>query len=308
MAAGPVRTNVTHFQSNVSKRIPLLPTFLQFFARVKQEFDSELGGQESAIYRLPTRVTDIKSRVKIDSQTAYDDLQTEISQIDTSSPMPAIYVWSIGKPISPTQKDLEDLMGSSATSGRSHTVSEMCKIGQEFTCMACKFVCDKFKRKCHASHILEVEECKDLSHEELKAVLGECQIIGVEDLSNHISLCDVCHNDYFDRQLLGIGIAEDRSSYMWIVKGDAMDRDTPVGGTYGEIVHNKPLQFKYAQQKPPLGLVEHRLKRFQEGKSSAASLKRKKFSQVWFFVCLRLLSYVKRILCVGGPCNNPLHW
>ncbi len=283
--AGLMRTNVTHFQSKVTKRIPLLQSFLEFSARVKQEFELELAGQESGIYRLPTGVTDIKSRVKIDSQNAYEDLQTAISQIDTSSPMPAILVWSIGKPISPAQKDLEDLMGSSATSGRSHAVSEMCKIGQEFTCMACKAVGDKFKRKCQASHILEVEECKDLSQEELQAVLDECQIIAVEDLPNHISLCDICHNDYFDRQLLGIGIADDRSSYMWIVKGGAMDCDTPAGGTYGEIVHNKPLQFKYAHQKPPLGLVEHRLKRFQEGKSSAASLKRKKFSQVCF-ICV----------------------
>jgi len=116
-----MRTNVTHFQSKVTKRIPLLLSFLEFSARVKQEFELELAGQESGIYRLPTGVTDIKSRVKIDSQKAYDDLQTAISQIDTSSPMPAILVWSIGKPISPAQKDLEDLMGSSATSGRSHT-------------------------------------------------------------------------------------------------------------------------------------------------------------------------------------------
>lgn len=160
-------------------------------------------------------------------------------------------------------KDFED--GKSG-SGRSISNSIMCKIGANWACMACGQninMCNR--RTLEAAHILEIHEQDDYTEEEFNTLLKSCGIILLEDLTNLIALCTVCHNDYFDKQLIAINVVDGETNYSWIVKESVLGDAVPDGsGTYADI-NNKEIRFQYAQQKPPRNLVLHRLKRFHKG-------------------------------------------
>ena len=272
-----IKLNVIHFQSKDTRRVPLLETYAAFRERIKLEFNSQLGDDNFEIYRFNSSVVDISQRIKV-SASNYEDLKREFSESTTSSPFPYVYVWSITNTSnpSPDQKDFED--GKSG-SGRSISNSIMCKIGASWACMACGQNFNSCNRRTlEAAHILEIHEQGDYTEEEFNTLLKSCGIILLEDLANLISLCTVCHNDYFDMQLIAINVVDGESNYSWIVKESVLGDAVPNGtGTYADI-NNKEIHFEYEQQKPPRNLVLHRLKRFHKGNISKSISSGKKLS------------------------------
>ena len=264
-----VRLNVTHLQTNRTKRIPLFKDFDDFVNKIQFEFKTELGQDSFTLYRFPYGAVDISRREKI-LESNYAALRNEFTDTTTSSAMPGVYVWSITKEEdnpSPDQKDVED--GTSG-SGRSVPNSTLCKKGQNWICMACGSCYDKDnKLTLEAAHILEFNKRKKYSAEEFEELLDNTDLIGLEEMCNHISLCNICHNDYFDTQLIGTNVDEE-GNYSWIVKESVFKCMMPNGGTYSDI-HGKAINFQFDQQKPPIKLILHRLKRYHEGKVSNTS-------------------------------------
>ena len=161
--------------------------------------------------------------------------------------MPGVNVWSITKEDnpSPDQKDVED--GTSG-SGRSVPNSTLCKEGQNWTCMACGSYYDKNnKRTLEAAHILEVNKRKQYSAEEFEELLDNTDLIGLEEMCNHISLCNICHNDYFVNK---------EGNYSWIVKESVFKCMMSNCGTYSySDIHGKAINFRCDRQKPPRKLI-----------------------------------------------------
>eukprot|EP00597_Dinobryon_sp_UTEXLB2267_P013979 CAMPEP_0170111748 /NCGR_PEP_ID=MMETSP0020_2-20130122/8675_1 /TAXON_ID=98059 /ORGANISM="Dinobryon sp., Strain UTEXLB2267" /LENGTH=248 /DNA_ID=CAMNT_0010337367 /DNA_START=373 /DNA_END=1122 /DNA_ORIENTATION=- len=164
----------------------------------------------------------------------------------------------------------------SASTGRSNANSTLCKAGQGWTCMACGL--NNGNEFVQACHILGVEECKNLSQDEIFKLLQSCGLLGLEELINLITLCTKCHNTYFDKQLLGIDIDE-AGNYFWIAKEKILNYETPNGETYGDVA-GRTIEFQYPQQRPPENLIRHRLKRFHAGQVKESSKKRKKSNEV----------------------------
>jgi len=245
----------------------LFENYADFRERIQYEFNPQLqlAGRDFEIYRFNFGVVDISERQKI-SFDNFNSLKTEIKEPTTSAPLPLLYVWSItdSSTPSPDQKDFED--GKSISTGRSISNSIICKMGAIWTCLACGYVFGEGNRRMlEAAHILEVQERADYSEAEFAALLQSCGIVLLEDVTNLISLCRVCHNDYFDQQLMAITV-DPAGKYSWIVKEAARRKPLPFdkARTY-EDVHNKEIRFIYDHLKPPINLVLHRLQRFNDG-------------------------------------------
>lgn len=243
----------------------MLETYAAFRERITLEFNSQLDNRKDfKLYRLNwSAEEDFSQRVQV-SESNYEDLKREFSEPTTSSPFPYVYVWSsIANDPYADQLDSED---SGSSSGRSISNSFMCKVGASWACMACgQIFNDVNKRMLEAAHILEIQEQGDYTAEEFNELLKSCGIIVLEDIPNLISLCTVCHNDYFDKQLIGMNVDGERN-YSWIVKESVLGDALPNGreGTYADI-NNQEIRYVYEQQRPQRNLVLHRLKRFHEG-------------------------------------------
>jgi hypothetical protein len=150
--------------------------------------------------------------------------------------------------------------------------------------LACGVTFDIYKRRLEAAHILEIKEKDTYSQEEFGALLQFCGIVALEDCTNLISLCNICHNEYFDKQLIGINTDEEGRNYSWIVNDTVFNNPLPYsnnGSTYGDI-NGKIIDFEYVQQRPPLNLVLHRLKRFKEAGTSSKRLFKKRVGFIIF--------------------------
>ena len=152
-------------------------------------------------------------------------------------------------------------------------------MGASWACMAWGQNFNSYNRRTlEAAHILEIHERGNYTEEEFNTLLKSCGIILLEDPANLISLCTVCHNDYFDKQLIAINVVDGESNYSWIVQESVLGDRVPNGsGTYADI-NNKEIHFEYDQQKPPRNLVLHRLKRFHKGTFSKSSPTGRKLS------------------------------
>lgn len=118
------------------------------------------------MYKFPSTVSArIGSRVLLNDNT-YRELREVALDMETSAPVPPVYVWSYddkAKKTSPNQKDYEDFMGgSSATSSRSRSASSNVKKMQQYVCACCGKDFRLQQASMEGAHILELQEMEGL--------------------------------------------------------------------------------------------------------------------------------------------------
>lgn len=150
---------------------------------------------------------------------------------------------------------------------RSSYIIELAKLRDKYACTACglSFADSKDTSQYKAVHILDVEDEEaafqaggELAHQQL---LESVNLLGAEELLNHICLCRQCHHDYFDNYLICINNDASAKTIFWEVNESVVDNDMPgQQGKYGDI-QGKEIIYRQNCYLPPQ-LVNYRMQKF----------------------------------------------
>jgi len=236
--------------------------------KVLESFEEEIGKSSFRLYSMPFDYDNVEQRNHLktsDEVCAFIDVYFSAIQDGNHPPSLFVFNYEDSSPKKLPAKNMDrtssesEVSKSSKSSNESRFASDMCRQRDMNTCVFCHHIDHAVKDTCH---LYELKTYEQLAPEAKIDKLLELSIDNINSVSNMLSLCDRCHQNFDTKYLLGIHPEELTLIVSTDIRGSS---NVTQGGIHYIDLHGKKIEFNNESRRlyPPLVLLKYRFTLFE---------------------------------------------
>lgn len=296
----PLSISIQHWQSAQIKPVELYPsiTYQLFITQVNEIFLEEIDGNNISIYTLPRKKDIIIGDKKLVKPQDFVSLVNELlsgnpnklqlliwnEEVADAHNSPTLLPGAFSNVLMNPTHEAESSNKNASTISRSTVNSDACKERDQFTCNFCGYSEPEDGDGLEAGHFAEIGTYRNMKPLERKQLLDSLELLTINDIINHITLCLSCHK-YFDKKG-GYRIGIEPSSLRLIIAREIRQKKNHLSGKPFIELHSKQVELKGAlHHRPTSKLLNYRYDIFKAANRENPTKKNKLKESVPILYC-----------------------